>query len=207
MRSLPLDEAGMERLRAELEGIDGVRRALLDGPRTVYLVCDAGEPSRIEMLAGTALGRYGVDRGDVDVQVAFVAAPQPSRRVRFLHARVARPGAGRAVATVAVEWAGTVYEGEAEGESGSSVELRLAALAALRSLDAVVGEPLGFRLVGVRTLRAFDTDLVAVLLHTDRGAGPLIGATLSRESVHESTALAVLNATNRVLGNYLVTGD
>jgi len=197
----------MERLRAVLEDIEGVRRALFDGPGAVHLVCDAGEPSRIEMLAGAALGRHGIARGDVDVQVSFVAAPQPTRRVRFLQARVVHPGAGRAVATVAVEWGGTVYEGEAEGESGSATELRLAALATLRCLDAVIGEPLRFRLVGVRTLRAFDTDLVAVLLHTDRGAGPLIGATLARESVHESTALAVLNATNRVLGNYLATVD
>lgn len=208
MAAAELDEAGRERLRAELESLDGVRRALFDGPPlAVHLVCHRGEPAHLEMLAGAALARHGLDRGDVDVHVSFLAVPQAARRVRFRHARIARPHAGRAVATVAVEWGERVFECEAEGESGDTIELRLAALATLRTLESVIEEAVRFRLVGVRTLRAFDTDMVAVLLHSEGGRGPLIGACLARESIHESAAIAVLNATNRVLGNYLATGD
>lgn len=208
MASAELDEAGRERLRAELEALDGVRRVLFDGPPlAVHLVCHRGEPAQLEMLAGAALARHSLDRSGVDVHVSFLVAPQDARRVRFRHARVARPHAGRAVASVAVEWGGGLFEGEADGESGDTVELRLAALATLRSIGAVIGDAIGFRLVGIRTLRAFDTDMVAVLLHADGGGAPLIGACLARESIHESAAIAVLNATNRVLGNYLATGD
>jgi hypothetical protein len=208
MASPQLDEGGRERLRTDLQTLDGVRRALLDGPPlAVHLVCDHGEPAQLEMLASAVLARHGLDRKGVAVHVSFLAGPQPARRVRFLHARIVRPSAGRAVASVAIEWGGTVFENEADGESGEPIELRLAALATLRSIEAVIGGALHFRLVGVRTLRAFDTDMVAVLLHTDHGQSPLIGASLARESIHESAAVAVLNATNRLLGNYLATGD
>lgn len=208
MASPQLDEGGRERLRTDLESLDGVRRALLDGsPLAVYLVCDRGEPAQLEMLAGAVLARHRLDRKSVAVHVSFVAGPQPARRVRFLHARIARPSAGRAIASVALEWGGTVFENEVDGESGEPIELRSAALATLRGIEAVIGGALHFRLVGIRTLRAFDTDMVAVLLHTDHGSTPLIGASLARESVHESAAVAVLNATNRLLGNYLATGD
>ncbi|HEV2148621.1 MAG TPA: hypothetical protein VGR37_14550 [Longimicrobiaceae bacterium] len=208
MTSPELDEAGRDRLRAELQSLDGVRAALLDGPPlAVHLVCERGEPARLEMQAGAVLARHGLDRGTAQLHVSFLAAPQPARRVRFRGATLHRPAAGRAVATVSLEWEGCVYEEQVEGESGDTVELRLAALATLRSIGALVGEALRFRLVGIRTLRAFDTDLVAVLLHADHGRGPLIGASLARESPHESAAIAVLNATNRVMGNYLMTGD
>lgn len=208
MASARLDEAGRQRLRAELESLDGVRRALLDGsPPAVYLVCDRGEPAQLEMLAGAVLVRHGLDRTGTAVHVSFLATPQPTRRVRFLHARVARPGAGRAVASVAVEWEGTVFDADVAGESGEAIELRLAAIATLRCIEAVIDGALRFRLVGVRTLRAFDSDMVAVLLRTESGGAPLIGASLARENVHESAAVAVLNATNRVLGNYLATTD
>jgi hypothetical protein len=208
MAPLELDEAGRERLRAELEALEGVRKALLDGPPlAVHLVCGHGEHARLEMQAGTVLARHGLDRGAAQVHVSFLAAPQPARRVRFRGASLERPGASRAVATVSLEWEERVYEERVEGESGDALELRLAALATLRCIEAVIGEALHFRLVGIRTLRAFDTDIVAVLLHVEPGRGPLIGATLVRESAPESAAVAVLNATNRVLGNYLATGD
>ena len=208
MASPRLDEAATARMRAELESIDGVRRALIDGPpTTVYLVCEHGEAAAIEMQASAVLTRNGLDRRAADVQVSFLVSPQPARRVRFLRAHMVRPGAGRAVASVAVEWAGQIYEREADGESGETLELRLAALATLRTVEAVIEGALSFRLVGIKSLRAFDTDLVVVLLHTEHGQAPLIGASLARESPHQSAAIAVLNATNRVLGNYLATTD
>lgn len=208
MASPLLDEAVTARLRAELEAIDGVRRALIDGPpTTVYLVCEHGEAAGIEMQASAVLTRHGLDRRAADVQVSFLVSPQPARRVRFLRARMEHPAARRAVASVSVEWNGHVFERDAEGESGEALDLRLAALATLRTVEAVIEGALSFRLVGIKSMRAFDTDLVVVLLHTEHGQAPLIGASLARESPHQSAAIAVLNATNRVLGNYLATTD
>jgi hypothetical protein len=45
-----------------------------------------------------------------------------------------------------------------------------------------------------------------VLLRTEN-VHALIGASLATGDVHRSAALAVLNATNRVLGNYLANSE
>ncbi|HEX7243905.1 MAG TPA: hypothetical protein VF263_26695 [Longimicrobiaceae bacterium] len=203
-----LDKKARERLCADLQALEGVRRAVVDGPPSaVWLVCQRSEPAPIEMLVRATLSRHGIDPSRVEVHVSFLASPQPPRRVRFVQARLERPAAGRAVAAVSVEWGGEVFEEEVQGESGDALELRLAALATLRTVEAVIGGAVRFRLVGIRALRAFDTDLIVVLLHADHDAVPLIGASLARENPHRSAALAVLNATNRVLGNYLATSN
>ncbi|HEX2094829.1 MAG TPA: hypothetical protein VHG28_20690 [Longimicrobiaceae bacterium] len=202
------DPAAREHLRAELEGLEGVRRAVIDGPPfTIYLICQQGEPAPVEMLVRPVLARHGIDPAAAEVQISFLPSPQPPRRVRFLQARLERPAVGRAVATVSVEWEGQVFESEIQGEPGEGVELRLSALTTLRTVEAVIRGAMRFRLVGIRSIRAFDTDLVVVLLHTEHSGEPLVGAAVARESPHHSAAVAVLNATNRVLGNYLVTTD
>ena len=96
-----------------------------------------------------------------------------------------------------------------EGESGSAVELRLAALATLNALSAVLADELTFALIGIRAIRVFDRDLVVVSIHSEQeGADrPLLGTGLVTESLWHGTALAVLNASNRLLGNYLSTED
>ena len=45
------------------------------------------------------------------------------------------------------------------------------------------------------------------LIKSDVGGKPLIGAALATEDPFRSASLAVLNATNRVLGNYLANVD
>jgi hypothetical protein len=129
---------------------------------------------------------------------------EPRRRVRFLSARLTSPRPGRATAEVELEWAGQTYTEEMEGESGSAVELRLAALATVRSLEAILGSRMKFELVGIKGLRAFDTEVVVALLNSPQASGrSLVGAALATDNLYRSAALAVLNATNRVLGNYL----
>ena len=112
--------------------------------------------------------------------------------------------AGRARAEVELEWAGQSFREEMEGESGSAVELRLAALATLRALEGILGGQMQFELVGIKGTRAFDADVVVALLRSEQAAGrSLVGAALATDNLHRSAALAVLNATNRALGNYL----
>lgn len=182
-----------------------MRRAFVDGPPpAVYVIAEAGEAAPVELAARAVLTRHGLSARDADLHLCHAAEGQPRRRVRFLSARVDSPRAGRARASVVLEWGGTTFEDEVEGESGPALELRLAALATLRTLEGVIGSSLSFHLVGIRSLRAFDTDLVVVMLRAEQLPGSdLVGASLASESPYRSAALAVLNATNRVLGNYL----
>lgn len=205
--SPPAPEAeSRERLRAQLEAIEGVHKVVIEGPPLVaYVICDRSDGAPVELLVRAALAREGLEAASIDVRICYLASTQAPRRVRFLHSRLSRGAAGRVVASVGLEWGGEEYEREVEGESGGPVELRLAALATLRTLEAVIGGVLEFRLVGIRALRAFDADLIVVLLRTEHSPSPLIGASLAMDDPIRSAAVAVLNATNRILGNYLIT--
>lgn len=202
MPSSALDVDVRERLQAELESLEGVRRAIVDeDPLRVYLVCERSE-TPIEMLARGILARSGLSSAAAEVHVAYLPAQEPRRRVRFVAARLTKPTIGRARAEVELEWAGRTFRDEVEGETGSAMEMRLAATATLRTLNAILNERVQFSLVGIKSFRAFDTDVVVVLLRTEN-INPLIGASLATEDPFRSASLAVLNATNRVLGNYL----
>lgn len=196
----------LDRLRASLEALDGVRRAVVDpDPLAVWLVCERTE-APLELLVHTVLSDQGFAAADVSVEIAYVAAAEARRRVRFLSARIAAPRTGRALAEVELEWGGQRFRGEVEGETGPAIELRLAALATLRALEAVLDERLRFDLLGIKLVRAFDADVVVALIR-GAGGGPLVGASLSVDDPYRAAALAVLNATNRVLGNYLAVGE
>jgi hypothetical protein len=148
------------------------------------------------------LARTGLCAADAEVHLSFVPNPEPRRRVRFVSARMNTPRMGRARAEVELEWGGQTFADAVEGETGSAMELRHAAQATLAALGAILHGRMQFSLVGIKSVRAFDTDLIVVLLRTDN-VNPLIGASLATSDPYRSAALAVLNATNRVLGNYL----
>lgn len=93
--------------------------------------------------------------------------------------------------------------GRATGASSPTGELRVAAEASLRALESALGTGQRFDLVGVKALRAFDATIVVVAVtpRTGEGAGQqLLGCYLAAEDVNRGAAIAVLNATNRVLG-------
>ncbi|HYW08099.1 MAG TPA: hypothetical protein VE913_14145 [Longimicrobium sp.] len=200
-----LDDAAREAIRAELESLGGVRRAIVDGgaePR-VYLVCERADGGPTEALARAIMVSHGL-HADAELLVATLPHAEPRRRVRFMAARVSTPRPGHALAEVELEWDGTSYVEQAEGEGGTAVELRLAALATLRTLHGILGGRVRFELMGIKSLKAFDAEVVvAVLRHVGADAPSLIGAALASGNLHRSAALSVLNATNRVLGNYL----
>lgn len=201
-----MDVEARDRLRAELEALEGVRRAVVDpDPLRIWLVCERTE-APTEMLVRSLLARAGLFAEDAEVHVAYLPAPEPRRRVRFVSARMATPRVGRARAEVELEWAGRSFTDAVEGETGSAMELRHAAQATLGALAGILDGRMEVTLVGIKSFRAFDTDVVVVLLRTD-SVNPLIGASLATTDPYRSASLAVLNATNRLLGNYLANGD
>lgn len=133
-----------------------------------------------------------------------MAAPiqTPAReRPRFAKFRIERLANGRCRAEVVLLWRdrGRV-RGAAEGIASPSGELRCAAQACLNALAQSIQEP-AFEVLGVKAVRAFDENVVIVSLAM-RGleSGPrLVGSCLSGDRLARGAAVAVLNATNRIV--------
>ena len=95
------------------------------------------------------------------------------------------------------------YTGECEGLASQAGELRCAAQATVEALAKAVKGAMSFELLGVKAVRAFDATVVIVSL-TVQGEGRgqrLVGSYLTDTDFARGAALAVLHATNRILGN------
>jgi hypothetical protein len=199
-------EAAIPSLRDSLESLDGIVCALLDEDAArVWLVCRGdASTARVEEHARTVLAAAGMDPAPWTVSIARPEQDDSRRRVRFRNVDQEIVGGGQTRIRVTLEWQGSVYEGEALGERGMPIELRSAATAAIDALQKVSEAAAGVRLVGVKQMRAFDADLLVVALYRP-GSPPqkLVGAVLMSPDPHRAAAVAVLNALNRVLGNYL----
>ncbi|MBC7790891.1 MAG: hypothetical protein H7Z74_13160 [Anaerolineae bacterium] len=137
-----------------------------------------------------------------------VASHSDRERLRFADFRFSRTPDGRCSAQVGLDWTdGSRASGSSSGQSSPMVDLRVSAEATLRALDAYTNNAYGFELIGVKAVRAFDANIVIVSVSLKQGPGPqrLIGACLVEEDLVRGSALAVLNATNRVLGNFFAT--
>ena len=84
-------------------------------------------------------------------------------------------------------------------------ELRCAAQACVSALDQAVQGGMVFELLGVKAVRAFDATVVIVSLSTSAEGTDqrVVGSYLTEDDPARAAALAVLNATNRILGNRL----
>ncbi|HEX9693270.1 MAG TPA: hypothetical protein VGA22_14345 [Gemmatimonadales bacterium] len=125
-------------------------------------------------------------------------------RVKFAAFDFTRGSDGSCRARVVlVRGAGQDFVGEAEGSGSPTGELRCAAVATAAALENAVEGALRFELLGVKAVRAFDATVVIVSLSCHNG-GPavrLVGSCLRETDLPRGASLAVLNATNRVLGN------
>jgi len=140
-----------------------------------------------------------------------VAAPMtgaPGERLRFKDFAFHRLASGRCSAKVVLTWTdGREFTGESEGVISQAGELRCCAAAAVRALERVVQPKMGFELLGVKAVRAFDATVVIVSISARQEArtSRLVGAFLTEDDAPRGAALAVLNATNRILGNFFAT--
>lgn len=129
--------------------------------------------------------------------------PRTSRelRVRFSRFDLSRSKSGQTTAEVTLELDGKKHIGQSTGPSSPLGDLRISAEACLRALAGFAG-PIGFELMAVKHIRAFDSNLAIVsITHKQDGSNfPLVGCYLAKEDVCRGAAIAVLNATNRVLG-------
>jgi hypothetical protein len=134
------------------------------------------------------------------------AGSSRSERLRFGSFTFTRSPAGRCVVQVELEYAGERFVGKCEGPSSPIGDLRLGAEAAMQAVESFSQNGLGLELMGVKLVRAFDANVVIVSC-TQRSARAtrLVGCYLADSDAVRGAALAVLNATNRVLGNYLAT--
>lgn len=135
-------------------------------------------------------------------------APSIARpgRLFFNSFTAERSPSGKCSANVVLEYGGKRWSGRAEGQSSPIGDLRLGAEAAMHAVEEFADGTLGLELMGVKLIRAFDANVVIVSA-TQRSARDvkLVGCYLAEENAMQGAALAVLNATNRVLGNYLTT--
>lgn len=132
-------------------------------------------------------------------------SPRLPDRLKFADFVIDRLASGRCHAKVTLSWQDAdEWLGESEGLASQSGELRCAAEACVIALTKATRSELRFELLGVKAVRAFDANVVIVSLSllTGNETQRLVGCFLTEDAdPTRGAALAVLNATNRVLGN------
>lgn len=134
------------------------------------------------------------------------APPVRRERLSFGAFTFTRSPAGRCSVQVELEYDGRKYVGKREGQSSPIGDLRLGAEAAMDAVETFAQGGLGLELMGVKLVRAFDANVIIVSCsQRSSRTTRLVGCYLADRDAVRGAALAVLNATNRVLGNYLTT--
>src|SRR5688572_21812318 len=135
-----------------------------------------------------------------------VESPPRTERLKFSSFSFTRSPAGRCTVQVELEYAGKRYVGRTEGQSSPIGDLRLGAEAAMQAVESFAQGRLGLELMGIKLVRAFDANVVVVSCTQRSSRGTrLVGCYLADRDPVRGSALAVLNATNRIMGNYLMT--
>jgi len=142
------------------------------------------------------------------MQLPFETMPPQQRlpdRLKFAEFQLDRLATGRCRARVVLSWQeSTTWDGESEGLASLAGELRCAAEACVIALGKAVNSQVKFELLGVKAVRAFDANVVIVSLAIpdQHQTHRLVGCYLTEDQdPTKGAALAVLNATNRILGN------
>jgi len=195
-------------LRARIEALAGVIKAVVDETTLdVFLHCEADctAPSLRKAVEAT-LADAGIDPKSATLH--FMTDLAARQRVKFIGVERVNERDGNVRMRVTLSWNGEQHQGTAVNEAGELIELRTSAAAALDALEHVRGESLGIKLVGVKQVRAFDVDLMVVALYRN-GTSPMrfVGAVPVGDDTRRAAAVAVLNALNRILGNYLTINE
>jgi hypothetical protein len=128
-------------------------------------------------------------------------------RLSFEDFQLVRFPNGRSRFRVRMDWTqGRSYSGEAEGNQTLEGEVRAAADAALKAAAGATEGQLNLDLRGTKALKVFDSWVVVVMVRAWIEDEPLqlLGAyPCPDEDTPRGAVMAVLDATNRVLRQYL----
>ncbi|HUF12858.1 MAG TPA: hypothetical protein VMN78_07160 [Longimicrobiales bacterium] len=203
-----LDAVGQRVLRSRLEEDAEIERVVLDEEQSsIWIITppDVHEPTLRERVV-SVLAEFEIAREEAAIEFAAMGSGPVRRRVRFMGAERKETRDGHVRIDAELEWQGERFHGSAEGDSGALVELRTAAQAALKAVEALTRDEMKLRLIGVKQFRAFDTELVvASLVRTNAEMQRYVGSVLATADPTRAACLAVLNALNRALGNFLRT--
>ncbi len=137
---------------------------------------------------------------------ASTASASRQERLRFSDFAFERTRSGKVTCQVTLEFGVTAFtSGTIEGHTSPAGDIRLGAEAAIRALEIFTEGRLTFELIGVKIVRAFDANIVitSLIQHGDDGPERLLGCYLAEADHVRGAALSILNATNRVLGNFI----
>ena len=128
-------------------------------------------------------------------------------RLRFSNFSFERTRAGRVTCQVTLEFGAELISGQVAGQASPAGDTRLGAEAAIRALETFTAGTVTFELIGVKVVRAFDGNIVitSLIQHGDEGPERLLGCYLAEGDLVRGAALSVLNATNRVLGTFILS--
>lgn len=129
-------------------------------------------------------------------------------RLRFSNFVFERTPSGQVNCLVTLEFGpGELISGKVSGQASPAGDVRLGAEATIRALESFTEGNVSFDLIGVKVVRAFDANIVisSLMQRGDDGPERLLGCYLAEGDLVRGAALSVLNATNRVMGNYIHT--
>ena len=127
-------------------------------------------------------------------------------RLRFDEFQYETFANGHCQAGVSLELQGEVFRGSSEGTHTLEGRLRCGALAAVQAAEGATAGQVKLDLLGVKAVRAFDQWIVIVSVRGRSGdrSYRLLGSFATDEAdAARGAALAVLDATNRILEKYL----
>lgn len=157
-------------------------------------------PHVVDLFGSPLSDRPPLEGGEPRPRHPRPGSTRAGRRLRLASVTARRDDSSSRRVEVVLERGGREWTGVAEGVGGPQVELRLAAEAALEAVNGSVGSLVPFRMVGVKSIRAFDGDLVLVGLRGEEQPGRrLVGAVPVTGSPARAAAAAVLDALNRHL--------
>jgi hypothetical protein len=147
-----------------------------------------------------AMARFGID---IDRRVISVVQIGPDRigvedqRPAILGVHDV-PEGPRTTVAVSLQWHGEEYVGSAGGPAAPSARLRLVGEAALRAVEAIIGDDaLALDAVGAPAIGMSKVIVVIVVSTGSRGEETSVGSALSQGDDSEATVRAVLDALNR----------
>lgn len=146
------------------------------------------------------------DRAARTPRVAEISVVR-QERLRFSTFTFERTPAGQVSCAVTLEFGVELISAKASGQASPAGDVRLGAEATIRALESFTGGNLAFDLIGVKVVRAFDANIVITSLMQRGDAGPerLLGCYLAEGDLVRGAALSVLNATNRVVANFILS--